>query len=91
MQHVSCPVADLGRTEGHKPTESVYSRLVEALESYEPANEGLDPMMDTYASESVRSQLLGGGKQHRRVRLSGTMATALMSAYLKASLYRAVK
>ena len=34
---------------------------------YEPAGETHDPMMDTYASESVRSQLLGGGKQHRRV------------------------
>ena len=51
-------------------TDWLRHRLVEALESYEPANERLDPMMDTYASESVRSQLLGGGKQHRRVRPS---------------------
>ena len=47
-----------------------FCRLVEALETYEPGEEGFDPMMDSYQSESARSQLLGGGmgKQHRRVR-----------------------
>ena len=51
-------------------TACVLLRLVEALEMYEPDDPGHDPMMDSYQSESARSQLLGGGvgKQHRRVR-----------------------
>lgn len=37
---------------------------------YEPNEEGGDPIMDSYQSESARSHLLGSGmgKQHRRVR-----------------------
>lgn len=65
---LTCPASVFG---GHCVSKVNGCRLVEALENYDGRNGGghdlgmPSDLMDTYASEDVESQLLGGGKGHR--------------------------